>query len=108
MASPGASGCGQPPGSTVAHEHDRIRAAIDRILNEEPQHSNGALTVFALSQEAQLPRNARLLKGTPIAKTGFTSGFANAKRFQKASSASEQSSPSFRIFETRKLMNSSN
>jgi len=39
-------------------ERDRIRAAMDRILAGTPEHSNGALTIVALAQEAQLPRNA--------------------------------------------------
>jgi hypothetical protein len=43
---------------TALDERDRIRAAMDRILAGTPQHSNGALTVVALAQEAQVPRNA--------------------------------------------------
>jgi hypothetical protein len=43
---------------TALDERDRIRAAMDRILAGTPQHSNGALTVVALAQEAQAPRNA--------------------------------------------------
>ncbi|WP_326615243.1 hypothetical protein OG949_40840 (plasmid) [Streptomyces scopuliridis] len=39
-------------------ERDRIRAAMDRILGGTPQHSNGALTIVALAQEAKVPRNA--------------------------------------------------
>ncbi|MEW2522327.1 hypothetical protein [Actinacidiphila alni] len=39
-------------------ERDRIRAAMDRILNGTPQASNGALTIVALAQEADVPRNA--------------------------------------------------
>lgn len=39
-------------------ERDRIRSAMDRILAGTPQHSNGALTIVALAQEAQVPRNA--------------------------------------------------
>ncbi|MEV5513174.1 hypothetical protein AB0L50_09625 [Streptomyces flaveolus] len=39
-------------------ERARIRAAMDRILAGTPQHSNGALTIVALAQEAQVPRNA--------------------------------------------------
>ena len=39
-------------------ERDRIRAAMDRILDGTPQRSNGALTVVALAQEAEVPRNA--------------------------------------------------
>lgn len=40
-------------------ERAHIRAAMDRILAGDPQHSNGALTIVALAQEAQVPRNAR-------------------------------------------------
>jgi hypothetical protein len=43
---------------TALDERDRIRAAMHRILAGTPQHSNGALTVVALAQEAQVPRNA--------------------------------------------------
>jgi hypothetical protein len=39
-------------------ERDRIRAAMERIINGTPQHSNGALTIVALAHEAQLPRSA--------------------------------------------------
>ncbi|MFJ1796792.1 hypothetical protein [Kitasatospora griseola] len=39
-------------------ERDRIRAAMQRILAGTPQHSNGALTIVALAQEAEVPRNA--------------------------------------------------
>ncbi|MFE6023474.1 hypothetical protein ACFQ6O_44590 [Streptomyces sp. NPDC056441] len=44
--------------SPAPDERDRIRAAMDRILQGTPQHSNGALTVVALAQEAGVPRNA--------------------------------------------------
>ncbi|MEU9305221.1 hypothetical protein [Streptomyces sp. NPDC048269] len=40
------------------NERDRIHAAMHRILAGTPEHSNGALTIVALAQEAQLPRNA--------------------------------------------------
>jgi seryl-tRNA synthetase len=39
-------------------ERDRIRAAIDRILGDAPERSNGALTIVALAIEAGVPRNA--------------------------------------------------
>ncbi|CAM5310357.1 hypothetical protein [Streptomyces abikoensis] len=42
----------------AADERERIRAAMDRILTGTPQHSNGALTIVALAQEAGVPRNA--------------------------------------------------
>ncbi|MFF4509045.1 hypothetical protein [Streptomyces sp. NPDC001401] len=46
--------------SPAPDERDRIRAAIDPILQGTPQHSNGALTVVALAQEAGVPSNASL------------------------------------------------
>lgn len=39
-------------------ERDRIRAAMDRILADAPERSNGALTIVALALEADVPRNA--------------------------------------------------
>jgi hypothetical protein len=39
-------------------ERDRIRAAMNRILDGTPERSNGALTVVALAIEAGVPRNA--------------------------------------------------
>ncbi|MEU3168013.1 hypothetical protein [Streptosporangium sp. NPDC006930] len=39
-------------------ERERIRAAMDRILDGTPLNSNGALTIVALAQEADVPRNA--------------------------------------------------
>ncbi|WP_405785887.1 hypothetical protein [Streptomyces sp. NBC_01367] len=44
--------------SPAPDERDRIRAAMDRILNGAAEHSNGALTIVALAQEAEVPRNA--------------------------------------------------
>ncbi|MEH0522283.1 MULTISPECIES: hypothetical protein [Streptomyces] len=44
--------------SPAPDERDRIRAAMDRILADTPEHSDGALTIVALAQEAQVPRNA--------------------------------------------------
>ncbi|MGW8883915.1 hypothetical protein [Streptomyces sp. NPDC055749] len=44
--------------SPALDERDRIRAAMDRILTNRPEHSNGALTMVTLAQEAQVPRNA--------------------------------------------------
>ncbi|MFL0395157.1 hypothetical protein ACH0CM_20840 [Streptomyces albus] len=51
-------------------ERDRIRAAMDRILSGHPEHSNGALTVVALSAEAGVPRNA-LTQRHPDLKNQF-------------------------------------
>lgn len=44
--------------SPASDERQRIRAAMDRILNGTPEHSNGALTIVALAVEAGVPRNA--------------------------------------------------
>jgi len=44
--------------SPALDERDRIRAAMDRILDGAHQASNGALTIVALAQEAGVPRNA--------------------------------------------------
>ncbi|MEU8205879.1 hypothetical protein [Streptosporangium sp. NPDC049046] len=44
--------------SPALDERARILTAMDRILNGIPQHSTGALTIVALAQEAQVPRNA--------------------------------------------------
>jgi hypothetical protein len=44
--------------SPAPDERDRIRMAMDRILQGTAQHSNGALTIVALAQEAGVPRNA--------------------------------------------------
>ncbi|WP_060886749.1 hypothetical protein [Streptomyces caniscabiei] len=44
--------------SPAPDERDRIRAAINRILQGTAQHSNGALTIVALAQEAGIPHNA--------------------------------------------------
>ena len=40
-------------------ERDRIRAAMERILAGTPERSNGALTVVALAQEADVPLTQR-------------------------------------------------
>lgn len=44
--------------SPAPDERDCIRAAMERILTDTPQRSNGALTIVALAQEADVPRNA--------------------------------------------------
>ncbi|MFF0086477.1 hypothetical protein ACFYR1_43335 [Streptomyces canus] len=44
--------------SPALDERSRIRAAMDRILAGNPEHSNGALTIVALALEADVPRNA--------------------------------------------------
>ncbi|MEU6230925.1 hypothetical protein [Streptomyces sp. NPDC047042] len=56
--------------SPAPDERDRIRAAMDRILQGTPQHSNGALTIVALAQEAGVPRNA-LTQRHPDLKNDF-------------------------------------
>lgn len=54
----------------AADERDRIRAAMQRILDGVPQRSNGALTVVALALEADVPRNA-LTQRHPDLKNEF-------------------------------------
>ncbi|MEU0164070.1 hypothetical protein ABZ214_01105 [Streptomyces iakyrus] len=56
--------------SPARDERDRIRAAMDRILQGTPQHSNGALTIVDLAQEAGVPRNA-LTQRHPDLKNDF-------------------------------------
>ncbi|MGQ4355849.1 hypothetical protein [Streptomyces drozdowiczii] len=56
--------------SPAPDERDRIRAAMNRILSGEPEHSNGALTIVALAAEAQVPRNA-LTQRHPDLKNDF-------------------------------------
>lgn len=38
------------------NERNRIRAAMERILTGVPEHSNGALTIVALSLSGVCPR----------------------------------------------------
>lgn len=52
--------------SAALDERARIRAAIDRILAGTPQRSNGALTIVALAQEADVPRNALTQRHTDL------------------------------------------
>ena len=47
-------------------ERDRIRAAMKRILAGTPERSNGALTIVALAQEADVPRNALTQRHTDL------------------------------------------
>lgn len=47
-------------------ERNRIRAAMDRILHGRPEHSDGALTIVALSLEAGVPRNALTQRHTDL------------------------------------------
>jgi septal ring factor EnvC (AmiA/AmiB activator) len=47
-------------------ERDRIRAAMNRILADAPERSNGALTVVALAIEADVPRNALTQRHTDL------------------------------------------
>ena len=44
--------------SPAHDERARIQAAMERILDGKPEHSNGALTIVALATEAEVPRNA--------------------------------------------------
>jgi hypothetical protein len=43
------------PVSPAPGERERITAAMTRILSGGPEHSNGALTILALAQEAGVP-----------------------------------------------------
>ncbi|MEV4506005.1 hypothetical protein [Streptomyces klenkii] len=52
--------------SPAPDERDRIRAAMDRILTDHPEHSNGALTIVALALEAGVPRNALTQRHTDL------------------------------------------
>jgi len=47
-------------------ERDRIKAAMDRILDGTPERSNGALTVVTLAIEAGVPRNALTQRHTDL------------------------------------------
>jgi AcrR family transcriptional regulator len=47
-------------------ERDRIRAAMQRLLDGTAHHSNGALTIVALAQEAGVPRNALTQRHTDL------------------------------------------
>jgi len=47
-------------------ERDRIRAAMNRILDGTPERSDGALTVVALAIEAGVPRNALTQRYTDL------------------------------------------
>ena len=47
-------------------ERERIRAAMDRVLDGTPERSNGALTVVALAIEADVPRNALTQRHTDL------------------------------------------
>jgi regulator of replication initiation timing len=48
------------------NERERIRAGIDRLLDDQAKFSNGALTIVALAQEAQVPRNALTQRHTDL------------------------------------------
>ncbi|QUW78559.1 hypothetical protein SMIR_04955 [Streptomyces mirabilis] len=56
--------------SPAPDERDRIRAAMERILQGTPQYSSGALTIVALAEEAGVPRNA-LTQRHPDLKNDF-------------------------------------
>jgi len=47
-------------------ERDRIRAAMERIRAGTPERSTGALTIVALAQEADVPRNALTQRHTDL------------------------------------------
>ncbi|RSS57392.1 hypothetical protein [Streptomyces sp. WAC01280] len=52
--------------SPTPDERDRIRAAMDRILQGAPELSNGALTIVGLALEAGVPRNALTQRHTDL------------------------------------------
>ena len=52
--------------SPLPDERDRIRAAMDRILAGTPHASTGGLTIVALAQEADVPRNALTQRHTDL------------------------------------------
>lgn len=52
--------------SPASDERERIRAGMDRLLNDRAEHSNGALTIVALAQESQVPRNALTQRHTDL------------------------------------------
>jgi hypothetical protein len=52
--------------SPVPDERARIRAAMDRILADTSEQSNGALTIVALAIEAGVPRNALTQRHTDL------------------------------------------
>ncbi|WP_280328977.1 hypothetical protein [Nocardia wallacei] len=58
--------------SPAADERDRIRAAMDRILDGTPDRTNGALTIVALALEADVPRNALTQRHTDLKNEFYT------------------------------------
>lgn len=52
--------------SPTPDERERIRAGMDRLLNDQAEYSNGALTIVALAQESQVPRNALTQRHTDL------------------------------------------
>jgi septal ring factor EnvC (AmiA/AmiB activator) len=56
--------------SPALDERARIRAAMNRVLTGTAQRSTGALTIVALAQEADVPRNALTQRHTDL-KTEF-------------------------------------
>jgi hypothetical protein len=39
---------------------------MDRLLNDQAEYSNGALTIVALARESQVPRNALTQRHTDL------------------------------------------
>jgi hypothetical protein len=78
--------------SPAPDERDRIRAAMDRILQGTPQHSNGALTIVALAQEAAY-RATRSPSVTRTSRTTSTrrSGRAGRRRTPRSACANRSS-----------------
>lgn len=55
--------------SPAPDERDRVRAAMDRVLDGTPERSDGALTIVALAIEAGVPRNAPTQRHTDLKTT---------------------------------------
>jgi hypothetical protein len=52
--------------SPTPDERERIRAGMDRLLNDQAEYSNGALTIVALAQDRRSPRNALTQRHTDL------------------------------------------
>lgn len=61
-----------PAPNECDQERDRIRAAMDRILADTAENSNGALTIVALAHEAGVPRNALTQRHTDLKSEFYT------------------------------------
>jgi hypothetical protein len=73
--------------SPTPDERERIRAGIHRLLNDQAEHSNGALTIVALAQEAQVPRNALTQRHTDLKNEPSLTCISSSGRAQVPSSS---------------------